>query len=393
VATITGQRGSSALPRHDTPGHAAAFPGITRAELARAVPPASRRITGQRQALRDGLACPDLAQVRADFRANLEAWWRVHVHHASWGGGRYPRGTTQPTRARVCELAGMSPATYKRCRRWWEQRGYAAVVRGGRTPALRPMALAGGAVNERQVLVLCVPRRPPASASCVTEPLTRPRSGPVRNPARVRAEDHHGGGCAAAHHRAAARRSAPRPPQLARGPLAAVTDGWWAHLTAPFTSGWTASDMAYAVDHDPSGRQHRHATATIRHPAAWLAWRLGQWVDRDGQALPSPSQQRAAAAAAHRADLAARRQADPRAAARADQLRAAAAVLEDQADAAGQAPAAEILARLRARLRARLGAGLGPRWRDPAELAAQQAAESRAARAAAGPGAGPEAGP
>jgi hypothetical protein len=71
------------------------------------VPPGSRRIRSQREALLGGLSCPDLADVRADFREHLTAWWRIHVNHASWGGeGRPPRGTTEPTRAKVCELAG-----------------------------------------------------------------------------------------------------------------------------------------------------------------------------------------------------------------------------------------------------------------------------------------------
>ena len=148
MATITGQRARSILPPADTPRGASTFPprpdGLSRAEIARAVPAGSRRIRSQREALRGGLSCPDLADVRADFRAHLADWWRIHVNHASWGGeGRPPRGTTEPTRARTCELAGMSVSTYKRCSRWWRDRGYIAVVRPGWTPMLRPGVLAG----------------------------------------------------------------------------------------------------------------------------------------------------------------------------------------------------------------------------------------------------------
>jgi hypothetical protein len=378
LATITGRTVSSLLPPCDTPRIERAFPahpdGLSQAELARAVPAASRRIRNQRQALRAGLGCPDLAGVRADFRAHLADWWRIHVNHASWGTpGGPPKGTTQPTRARVCELAGISISTYKACRRWWEARGYIAIVRRGWTPALRAAALISPEDrNERQVYVLCTPRKTrPAPAAdsgqTLTRPLTRSRRDPVRNPARARENP-------------PASPAPERPPPSRSWPLGGISDGWWANLTRPFAvAGWTFSDLTWAIDHEPGGRQHRQRLANVRHPAGWLRWRLAHWRGPAGSPLPSRTAQLAAAAAAHRADQARRRETDPVMAARADQLRqAAAAALEDLA-AAGQAPAGQVLAALRARL----GAALGPRWRDPAELAAQQAAESRAARAAA----------
>ena len=58
----------------------------------------------------------------------------------------------------------MSVSTYKRCSRWWRARGYAAIVRPGWTPPLRAMALTSPQDhNERQVLVLCLPRKKPAA--------------------------------------------------------------------------------------------------------------------------------------------------------------------------------------------------------------------------------------
>jgi len=204
VATITGQRASSLLPPADTPHGANAFPsrpaGLSHAEVARAVPAGVRRIRSQREALRGGLSCPDLADVRADFREHLTAWWRIHVNHASWGGeGRPPRGTTEPTRAKVCELGGrldpetgerrpMSVSTYKRCSRWWRARGYAAIVRAGWTPALRAMALVSPEDhNERQVLVLCLPHRkkPGTRAPEPDQTLTGPLSGSRREPGKA----------------------------------------------------------------------------------------------------------------------------------------------------------------------------------------------------------------
>lgn len=150
---------------------------LSHADVARAVPAGSRRIRSQREALRRGLACPDLAAVRADFRAHLRDWWRIHVLHASWGGpGRPPRGTTEPTRARVCERAGVSVSTYKACRRWWEARGYIAIARPGTTPDLRPAVLSSPA-NIRQAYVLCIPREwRQAPHREPVRPLTRPLS-------------------------------------------------------------------------------------------------------------------------------------------------------------------------------------------------------------------------
>jgi hypothetical protein len=287
--------------------------GLSRAEIARAVPAGSRRITAQREALRAGLACPDLAGVRADFREHLRDWWMIHVNHASWGGpGRPPRGTTEPTRARVCQLAGrpgpdgrrrpMSVSTYKACRRWWEARGYIAIVRPGWTPDLAPGALrTGDDHNIRQAYVLCTPRshrpapsRPPART--VTRPLSQSRRDLDKFPAREQPDQ----GPSRAR-----KAGALRPAALRRGPLDRLTDGWWAHLTAPFAS-WTAADLVWAIDHLPGGRQHRTRTASIRHPAGWLRWRLSHWLQADGTSLPSPSQQRADAARHHRAYLAGR---------------------------------------------------------------------------------------
>jgi hypothetical protein len=343
VATITGQRDSSALPRHDTPGHAAASPGITRAELARAIPPGSRKIRNQREARDGGLSCPDLAGVRGDFRDNLTAWWKIHVRYASWGGeGRPPRGTTQPTRAKVCELAGrldprtgewrpMSVSTYKRCSRWWRARGYAAIVRPGWTPALRAMALVSPEDhNERQVLVLCLPREKPAApprepAPDLNGPLSGSRRESEKAPRARTAENQDKTG------KDRAPRGQSLLPRPGPAPLAAVpqngSDGLAAaramqerarllqaisakhlrYLARPFwRAGWRPADVLHALDHEPGGRQHGY-TAAVRSPAAWIRSRLDAWRGPDGTPLPSPGQQRAEAAARARAEAAARR--------------------------------------------------------------------------------------
>ena len=228
-------------------------------------------------------------------------------------------------------------------------------MRPGWTPLLRPGALLGpDDRNERQVLVLCVPRKrsspPPSPGQTLTRPLAKSRRDLDKFPAR------------------AGRPPKPRSPLPDRQPcrtwpLRGLSDGWWAHLTGPFTAaGWSSGDLTFAIDHEPGGRQHRQRLASVRHPAGWLRWRLSRWLGPDGAPLLSPSQQRAAAAAQQCAYLAERRHSDV-------------AAPVDQADV----PVSELLARLRARL----GKPLGPRWRDPAEVAAKQVAESRAARSAA----------
>jgi hypothetical protein len=304
------------------------------------VPAGFRRVCSQREALRAGPACPDLADVRADHRENLIKFWRIHVLHASWGGeNRPPRGTTRPTRARACELAGFGESTYKACRRWWEARGYLAIVRRGRTPALRPMVLADpDDRNEAQVYVLCVPRRkPPGCLPTAGETISRPLSGFRRKPdnapntqeakPKVKPEEDR------------APRGLPVLPRPGPAPLGAVPQNrsealgaaqamqerarllrelsaeHLRHLARPFwLAGWQPRDVLHALDFEPGGRQHGY-TAEVRFPAAWIRSRLAQWTDPEtGTAcwqavvpLPSPSQLRAAERDRIRAEAAARR--------------------------------------------------------------------------------------
>ena len=283
MTTIHGQSARSTLPPTDTPNKPN---DLSRAEIARAIPRGSRCVRSQREALRTGLACPDLVDVRADFRANLTAWWRLHVLAMSWGGeNRAPAGTTQPTRARVCALAGFGVSTYKVCRAWWEARGYTAIVRPGRTPLLRPAVLVRtGDHNERQVYVICVPRRKrpiptPRSGQKISRPLSCSRSE-HEIPTRVsRATGEPGSNII-------------RPAALRTWPLRGVSDGWWTHLTRPFlAAGWSSKEITWAIDHDPGGKAHRERLANVRHPVGWLRWRLTAWFESDGRPVLSPSQQ------------------------------------------------------------------------------------------------------
>jgi hypothetical protein len=81
------------------------------------------------------------------------------------------------------------------------------------------------------------------------------------------------------------------------------------HLARPFWScprPWPAADVLHALDHDPSGREHRYRDAA-RYPAALARTRLALWLGPDGQPLRSASQARADQAAASRAEQDARR--------------------------------------------------------------------------------------
>ena len=350
MATIAGRTARTLLPATETPGVSNPRPfrpdGLSHAEVARVVPPGSRRIRSQREALRGALSCPDLADLRGDFRASVEAWWRIHVAYASWGGqDRPPRGTTQPTRELVrnkCRTGRRDPVTgerrqmsitvYKRCRRWWEARGYVAIVRPGWTPDLRPMALASPEDhNERQVLVLCLPRQKPAAPSLEPAPdLNGPLSGSRREPDKApRARE---ANPKVKPEKDRASRGLPLLPRPGSAPLGAVPENRSEALAAAqamqervgvlrrlsakclrslarpfFAAGWTPRDVLRAIDYAPGGRQHGY-TAGVRSPAAWVGSRLAQWLDADGAPLPSASQRRAAAAARVRADAAARRE-------------------------------------------------------------------------------------
>lgn len=346
MATLTGRTARSISPSCDTPGFPPRNPGspdgLSRAELARAVPAGSRCVRSQREALRGGLACPDLGGVRADFREHLAAWWRIHVNHASWGGeGRPPRGTTEPTRARVCELGGMSVTTYKRCSRWWRARGYAAVARPGWTPLLRPGALVSpDDRNERQVLVLCLPRRskpatpPPVSAPAVSGPLSGSRRELDKAPRAREAKPEDKPGKPEKPRKDRAPRGLPVLPRPGRVSLAATPQNRSEALTAAaavqehlrllrklsaehlrhlarpfFAAGWTPADLVHAIDHDTRGRQHGYS-AGVRSPAGWIRARLTAWLGPDGIPLPSRSQQAVAARRRVLAEQSARRARD-----------------------------------------------------------------------------------
>ncbi|MDQ2811531.1 MAG: hypothetical protein M3Z75_06535 [Actinomycetota bacterium] len=83
-----------------------------------------------------------------------------------------------------------------------------------------------------------------------------------------------------------------RPAALRAWPLRGVSDGWWAHLTHPFTAaGWSPRDLLWAIDHEPGGEAHRERLANVVHPVGWLRWRLSAWLAPGGCPVLSPAQQ------------------------------------------------------------------------------------------------------
>ncbi len=258
-----------------------------RAEIARAIPPGSRRCRSQREALAALTADPALAELRADFRQNICDVWREMVRRASWR-----IMTTSPTREKIRalvrgrdgQLLGMS--TWKRCRRWLEEHGWLGCVIQGSTPQLdgmrtSPALIDPAAANTAAVYVLAIPRKkrmlPPPPGLL---PVSGPPSGSRREPAKVHApagEDTGGN-----RPRSRAGSLPAMAGQMRKGPGQGITDGWCAHLAGPFiAAGYSPADLRHAIDHDPGGGQHRHRLDRVAHPAGWLRARLARWLEPD----------------------------------------------------------------------------------------------------------------
>jgi hypothetical protein len=277
---------------------------LGRAQVALAVPRGSRRARDQREWLRAVQTVPELEQLRADAADRLLEVARVLARYASWGDR-----TTRPTRALVCRLAGISVTTWKRCRRLLEDWGLLGTVQQGTTPEFSSF-LHRDDPNLAAVYVLAVPKRKPGTAqvTCpeqITGPPPEPARARGRAPARARGK---GQDCPPSGR--AQPGSAPAPGGatapcgagiadamarvLRRAAGETVTDGWCAWLARPFAAaGYSAADLSWAIDHEPSGRQQPYSRGRVRHPAGWLRKRLDAWL-AGGIPVPSRSQQLAA---------------------------------------------------------------------------------------------------
>jgi hypothetical protein len=296
-------------------------------EVLRAIPAGCRPAASQLDALSEALAQLSLATVRPEFRDRLDQFIRIHILRASWGGiDHAPRGVTSPGRDRVCRLIGMSVSAYKRCRRWWEDAGFLAIVRPGWTPSVHPglgehatpknrqrtqadLRSQGLDQNLSQAYVITVPRMPAKRAWFrrhavlpeLSGPLTFfsqrsciPTGQPVENP---------GGHLASSCYPQAGATKADdmRWPGLL-GQLTAQTAR---RLTRYFkAAGWTDQDILWALDHRPDDTAHPAIGDRVRSPAGVAWWRLAHWKRADGTVLPSASQQNAESASRIRAEQA-----------------------------------------------------------------------------------------
>ena len=248
---------------------------------------------------------------------------------ASWGGeGKAPRGVTAPGRERVCDLIRdpgtgkpISVTTYKRLRRWWEERGYLAIAREGWTPDLSPGVLHGPGRehNLTRAYVLCIPRRAELTAMRRRRRFAQTKNGPLSmfsendgSHARAREGNPKTRPSASSCYPTSDdqteghkwTKDAPRGGVAPKaGVLARVTDGWWAHLTRQF--GHVRPDiLLWMIDHRPGGQARTGTDDHVRNPAAWLRWRLGHWVNADGTLKLTPDEEAAARARRHRAEQA-----------------------------------------------------------------------------------------
>jgi len=277
--------------------------GPGRAEIIRAVPAGSRRIRSpniERIYLEQLGQLPQLLELRPVARKHTLDYAKWMARHASWTDG-----TSRPTRARMTSLMLCCPSTAKRCRRRLEEWGFLGCITEGTTPEFSPMALfRRDGRNTAAVYVLCLPNKITRPAS----PQVRPQTGPptksgrtsVVCPARARGQDgetQDGARSAGAQHL----RQVAGVMRKAAGQ--SISDKWSAWIWGPFGSaGWTVRDLAWAIDHEPDGRQHR-LSARIRHPVGWLRWRLGRWL-AGGVPVPSITAQRRAAGERIRAQAA-----------------------------------------------------------------------------------------
>ncbi|HEY1622134.1 MAG TPA: hypothetical protein VGG25_31240 [Streptosporangiaceae bacterium] len=327
-----GTAGASGAAGPEDGEPAAPYRPLTRAEIARAVPPGSRRARSQREFLTALSTDPELVSLRSDRSHNIAEVARILARHASW-----ITRTSRPTRQLVCKLARISPSTWKAARRWIEAHGYLGTVRRGWTAMLRAASLVDEEPNEAATYVLCVPEkkretRIPLPGQRVTRPLTPSRREEVLPPARDAANSAGDGQAIGivAHLRQ-------QVAELGRGPGRNLTDRHVLAVGRPFLAArYSPGDLAFAIGHDPVHGRHRIALGGVKSPAAWLAYRLSRWTgdpdrafaawkrlghwDYDDWPVPvaSPSVRRAQAAeasaaaqAARRASLAAAHRTDP----------------------------------------------------------------------------------
>ena len=266
-------------------------PAPGRLEIALTVPPGSRWLRGRRleRQFLDALGSwPEFLVLRDHARRNVLEVAKWLARYASWD-----EGTTRPTRARICERAGICESTWKAVRRRLEAWGFLGTVREGTTDRFRrPWVLYDPeAPGEAAVYVLAIPRcvrprgqRPPALAAPAS-PETRPPTGTGSTPRSVEARLWRIGP------RSRADSLAALAEQLRTGAGKTISKRRGARLAAPFARwGWQPADIAWAIDHSPDGRQHRFdlyaGQSAVRNPSGWARWRLALWLEPPAGDVP-----------------------------------------------------------------------------------------------------------
>jgi hypothetical protein len=272
-----------------------------------------------------------------DVRAAIEAtgrrvdWRRNRAHVAELIAAHADRRLrSRPTMTRLAAITELDMRTVQLCCRWLERGGWLDVLEPGTTPEFRPGVLAAGSPNLAREWALTVPgpdgNTAPTQAPTAPSPTPGAREATPGTNAGQGNED---------------RRSAPDSPLLApplgRAPapewplgqtpqrrgerltacetlqrrhmvlrrlsarrLRSILRPWFGGLWARDGQRWTPADVLHALDHRPDGTRHEFA-GQVRDPGAWLAHRLGFWLDGEGHALPSHSAVLAARAAGHAA--------------------------------------------------------------------------------------------
>lgn len=286
--------------------------------------------------LREVREHPAALTLRSDAHARLVAVARVLACSADW-----QTLTSRPTWSRLCEQTGQGRSTVARWLAWLRSAGLLGVVETGSTPQLRPMALAHVEGNRAALYVLAVEPTPepapdmpsgddapgPLGSSLedvsptaetgtpswltVGELPTHARgaagTSPLRGPDRREAARSTWGWCQPTTHGRARLGCAARLRERVPA-LRPLSDRHLRHLLRPWLeAGWTAADVARAIDYAPDGTAHTWTTA-VRSPKGWLRARLGLWTDATGAPLPPLSAARAAAVEARRVEQAAARQ-------------------------------------------------------------------------------------
>jgi len=251
----------------------------------------------------------------SDLRADAR---RHTVHLAELIAGRADWSTlrSRPTMALLVQLSGLSLRTVQRRTRWLEAAGLLQVAESGTTPRFDPSRLRPGDANQAREWVLVMHSPELAEMSSPLSPTADLPSTGMRELLPIDAKGQDGED----------RRYAPgslllAPPQWLSGQpiwpssqnpqrrgerltaaatlarhclplrrlsarhIRSITRLWW-------RSGWTVSDVLYAIETTPDGSPHRY-TERVIDPARWLGHRLSYWLGQDGQPVPPHSTRQA----------------------------------------------------------------------------------------------------